>query len=96
VRWVYVTAAFMVLSSIALSISLYMGANDRAELADVARRNCLQIEELKSEFRREAIHNFEQFDRNTELLGIDPSPELRTVAEQERDRTIVRLAPHKC
>lgn len=95
-RSALIAGVLVVAAAVALAFALAMGANDQRELADVTRENCEQIESLKTELRREAIRVFNNFDRNTRILGIEVTPELRAVARQKRDRTLVRFAPIEC
>lgn len=57
---------------------------------------CRQIEELKTGFRRQAVENFANLERNAELLGIVLTPALREQAEIDRNRTLDRYAAREC
>lgn len=57
---------------------------------------CLQIEELKQGFRRQAVENYANLERNAELLGIVLTQALREQAEIDRNRTLDRYAARDC
>lgn len=92
----WMVSAFVVLALSALALALAMGASDQADLDELARQNCEQVEALKTEFRDQAVESFANLDRNVRLLGIELTPEAREVAKQGRDATLRRFAPTDC
>ena len=62
--------------------------------ADV--RACEQTEALKTEFRRQALSNFERLEQNARLLQIPLTQELRLEAALARDRALERFRPVEC
>lgn len=87
---------FVIATTVALAISLAWGADDQAELAKVARENCLQIEELKREQRAEAILSYRHLARSLRLLGVEVTPEIREASRMMRDRRLRRFEAHDC
>lgn len=81
---------------VALAAALIWRAQDQAALAEGRRQNCVSIEALKAEFRKEAIENFKRLDENAELLGIEVTPKLREAARKSRDAKLRRFAPIDC
>lgn len=67
-----------------------------AGFRDADARTCSQIEALKAEFRKQAVENFANLERNARLLEIELTPELRREAAAGRDRTLVRFAAREC
>lgn len=84
------------LAMIVLALAFTWRAHDQEKLRHLARSNCEQIEELKTEFREEAVEDFKNLERNGRLLGIEITPDLRATALFERDRTLTRFAPAEC
>lgn len=59
-------------------------------------RACTQDEAIKAEFREIATENFQNLERNAELLGIELTPALVRQAELDRDQTLARFAAREC
>lgn len=95
-RGLILSAMFVVVSVAALGVALTRGAADQEAIAEVGRKNCQQIEALKTEFRTQAIQDFEHLDRNARLLGITLTAEVRKAARAGRDDTLRRFRPHSC
>lgn len=71
-------------------------AQINAQLRQVAKQDCLEIESLKKIQRDNAIDNYRKLDRNGRLLHITITPELRRTAREERDATLRKFAPEPC
>lgn len=97
VRWTTVLAVLcFAVFGVALSVSLSWGVNDQQELDRVTRANCLQIEALKAEFRKQAQESYERLPQTARLLGLELTPELQEAAEQARAETFARFARRAC
>jgi hypothetical protein len=77
-------------------VSTLYRAEAQAELGRIVRENCAAIEDLKAQFRQQAIQNYLRLEENARLLDIPLTPELRQAAEQGRDRTLRRFAKSEC
>lgn len=92
-----VAASVLVTLALAsVGVALAWGANDQAELAQVARTNCMQIEALKTQFRNQAVQSYRHLEQNARILGIEVTPELRQEAQRGRDEALRRFARSEC
>ena len=71
-------------------------SQSQAELSDIAKQNCQNIEALKAEFRLQANEGYAELAENAQLLGITVTPELRAAALADRNRTVRRFASSDC
>jgi hypothetical protein len=67
-----------------------------AQLNELNKVQCDEIEALKTGEREEAIEDYRQLDRNAQLLGITVTDELRAVALEERNDRLARYAQARC
>lgn len=92
---IFVTTISFILAGLALSWrfseSNTLKARQRtfnAEIANVQKQDCLEIEKLKKGFRVQAIKQFNQLDQTLALLNLKKTPAIVRRATQDRDQTL--------
>lgn len=76
-----------------------IASNRTQRIAQINRVNyesCLRVEELYTARREEAQEEYNNLERNTRLLGVKLTPELKRVAAQGLAATLERFSATQC
>lgn len=92
-----VVSALLAIAALGLvAVASTWRAEDQEQLRTVAMKNCQSIEALKTQFRKQALENYAQLERNARLLDIEVTDEVRAAALENRNRTLRRFKPLSC